>query len=74
MGCALWAAAQGKPAVAERFEAYLGPLEMANGYHELKDADEQRARFEADLARLQLAHWQIGEVVTAPGGERVRIG
>jgi lysyl-tRNA synthetase class 2 len=37
--------------VAERFEAFLGPLEVANGYHELNDATEQRARFEADLAR-----------------------
>ena len=37
------------PPVAERFEAYLGPLEMANGYHELTDATEQRARFLRDL-------------------------
>lgn len=36
-------------AVAERFELYLGPLELANGYHELRDAGEQRARFERDL-------------------------
>ena len=36
--------------VAERFELYLGPLELANGYHELLDASEQRQRFERDVA------------------------
>ena len=41
-------AGNGTPAVAERFELYLGPLELANGYHELDDAAEQRARFERD--------------------------
>ncbi|GAB3735959.1 EF-P lysine aminoacylase EpmA [Silanimonas algicola] len=40
----------GRPAVAERFELYLGPLEVANGYHELTDATEQRSRFERDHA------------------------
>ena len=37
--------------VAERFELYLGPVELANGYHELTDAGEQRARFLRDLER-----------------------
>jgi lysyl-tRNA synthetase class 2 len=39
----------GDPPVAERFELYLGPLELANGYHELCDAGEQRVRFERDV-------------------------
>jgi lysyl-tRNA synthetase class 2 len=36
------------PRVAERFEVYLGPIELANGFHELADPDEQRGRFDAD--------------------------
>ena len=46
-------AAAGEQPVAERFELYLGPLELANGYHELADAGEQRSRFERDLAVRQ---------------------
>ena len=41
----------GDPPMAERFELYLGPYELANGYHELNDALEQRTRFQRDNAR-----------------------
>lgn len=49
--CALARIRPGDPPVAERFELYLGPHELANGYHELTDAAEQRARFARDLER-----------------------
>ena len=40
---------------AERFELYAGNLELANGYQELTDADEQCRRFEADNERRKQA-------------------
>jgi elongation factor P--(R)-beta-lysine ligase len=39
----------GLPAVAARFELYLDGIELANGFHELVNAGEQRARFDQDL-------------------------
>jgi lysyl-tRNA synthetase class 2 len=48
--CALAKIRAGDPPMAERFELYLGRYELANGYHELNDASEQRARFERDNA------------------------
>jgi lysyl-tRNA synthetase class 2 len=44
------ALAQIRGPVASRFEAYLDGLELANGFHELGNSQEQRARFEQDLA------------------------
>jgi len=37
------------PRVAQRFELYMGGIELANGFHELAAAAEQRARFAQDL-------------------------
>ncbi len=48
----------GLPPVAARFELYLNGIEVANGFHELASAEEQRLRFQQDL-RLRRARAQI---------------
>lgn len=41
------------PRFAERFEVYVCGVELANGFGELTDPAEQRARFEADMAEKE---------------------
>ena len=50
------------PRAAQRFELYCEGIELANGFHELASAHEQRDRFERDVAerrRLGLADTAI---------------
>jgi lysyl-tRNA synthetase class 2 len=80
--CALAKVRPGPLPVAERFEVFLGPLELANGYHELTDGAEQRARFEADLVRRRqrgsvappLDEHLLASLATLPGCAGVALG
>ena len=57
-----------RPPVAERFELFLNGIEIANGYHELADAAEQRQRFHAEACareRLGLETMPVDERLLA---------
>jgi lysyl-tRNA synthetase class 2 len=53
------------PSVAERFEGYIGGVEIVNGYEELTDPEEQEARL-ADLAERHRR--TAGEVLPPDSG------
>ena len=56
------------PAVAERFELFYDGVELANGFSELTDAEQQRARFEADnslRAQQGLPQYDVDECLLA---------
>ena len=50
------------PSVAERFELYVGDVELCNGYGELTDPIEQRARCESDRVRRRELGRHVPEV------------
>ncbi|HWU75102.1 MAG TPA: EF-P lysine aminoacylase EpmA [Rhodanobacter sp.] len=80
--CALAKIRAGEPPLAERFELYLGQHELANGYHELNDAGEQRARFERDnvvrrgrgLAEIPIDKRLLGVLDAMPDCAGVALG
>lgn len=51
----------GDPTTAARFEVYMNGIELANGFHELTDASEQRERFRSDARKRE----QIGKPTPA---------
>jgi lysyl-tRNA synthetase class 2 len=53
------------PAMVERFEMYLGGVELANGCTELIDAREQRRRFAAELAAIKEIYCRDSEMPEA---------
>lgn len=68
--------------VAERFEIYFNGIELANGFHELTDADEQRQRFlddnkkrrELNLSEIPLDEELLAALPNIPNCAGVALG
>jgi lysyl-tRNA synthetase class 2 len=52
----------GDPRLAERFELYACGVELANAFHELTDAAEQRKRFEADMTEQKRIYGEAAPI------------
>jgi len=55
---------EGESRVVERFEAFIGCIEVANAFTELNDPDEQRKRFEEQMKERQTGDdevWAVDE-------------
>ncbi len=71
-----------RPGVAERFELYACGVELANGFAELTDADEQRRRFVADMDEKERIYGErypldedfLGALATMPAASGVALG
>jgi len=70
------------PRVAERFELYACGVELANGFGELTDADEQRRRFEGEMAEKERVHGErypldedfLAALATMPQASGIALG
>lgn len=70
------------PRVAERFELYICGVELANGFGELTDPVEQRARFEHEMAEKERIYGErypidedfLGALAQMPDASGVALG